>query len=126
TDVAGSEDPPVGRAQVVVDDDASPRVECDAHGLQTETFDVGRAARPDQDLVDREPVVTAVDREVERLSVRPPLDRPNLRSERKAHALALEHALDEDGGVGILAAEDLRQYVEGRHGWAETAKGLRP
>jgi hypothetical protein len=77
-DVAGREDPRIGRSQVVVDDDAMFCVERDAHGVQTETFDIGRAAGSDQDLVDREPVFTAIDREVERLSLRPPFDRPNL------------------------------------------------
>ena len=125
TDVAGGEDARVRRPQLIVDDDAPLAVELDADRLETEIVDVRGAPGADQDLVDGDLVLAPAHPEVQALAFVYPLDTLDLGAELEAQAFAPQHGLDEGGGVLVLAAEDLRQDVEGDDLRSQAAKGLR-
>src|SRR5207249_906960 len=63
--------------------------------------------------------------EVQTLAFVHPLDTLDLGAELEAQAFAPQHGLDDGGGVLVLAAEDLRQDVEGDDLRSQAAKGLR-
>ena len=73
-DVAGGVDARVGRLQAVVDGHAGAGVEADADALQAEVLHVRRAARADEDFVNRDVLRPAFGHGMEQLSRRRALD----------------------------------------------------
>src|SRR5580658_8551078 len=65
--IAGCIDPRVAGLQKIVDRDAGLGVIADARSLEIETFDVGRAADADQDLIGGDRLLIAVTDEISQL-----------------------------------------------------------
>ena len=93
---------------MVVHPDPEPFVELHAHGLEAEAVDVRRTARSHQDLVDRDlALVASLAAVAQPLAFAGAGDLLETTAEDELDAVPAQRVLDDGGGIGVLAVDEI-------------------